>query len=279
MYKYDCYFRTDAGVLRANNEDNFFLNGYIKRDPELPACRKKDLVYGSGLFAVCDGLGGEENGERAALIAVENLKNYSNTDFLQVSEQYIQDTNSKICKMCSDYNCVRTGSTLAVLYINENKSVAYNIGDSRVYLFRKGKLHQLTIDDTNVAHMVKMGILSFEEAVDRKDKGVLSQHLGINPGEMRIQTHIHETIEIQNNDMFLLCSDGLTDMISDAEIALILNKKMSVESAVDFLISEAVKKGGKDNITVGIIKHIGKENKITGNIRRRIYGHKLRKKI
>ena len=279
MFKYECCFKTNLGLIRRNNEDNFFLNGHIKRAPELTKYDKKDLVYGSGLFAVCDGMGGEEYGERAALIAVESLKYYLNSDFYRLGEQYVEDANSKICKMISDHNGVRSGTTLALLYIKDNNAFSYNIGDSRVYLFRKGELHQLSIDDTHVAHMVKMGILTQEEATIRSDKGVLTQHLGIFADEMIIQAHRSESIAVQDNDIFLLCSDGLTDMLTDTEIALVLNENLNATVLVDALINKAIDNGGRDNITVGIVKHMGKRDNFITKIRRKINGHQLRKEI
>ena len=96
---------------------------------------------------------------------------------------------------------------------------------------------------------------------------------------MIIQSHQSETVVVQDNDIFLLCSDGLTDLLTNTEIALILNEKLNSEELVDNLINQAIDNGGRDNITVGIIKHMGKRDNFITKIRRNINGYRLRKEI
>lgn len=259
MLKFDCCFTTDVGKVRKNNEDNFYLNGSYKRAPEDLKYEKRDFVYRGGLFAVCDGMGGEEYGEKASLFAVETLKEWQSKDFNKTVNEYVSVANRMICDLIKENNGTRSGTTLGLIYINDNKAVCYNIGDSRVYLFRKGKLTQLSEDHTRIAQMIKMGIISAEQAKNHRDKHVLTQHLGIFPDEMIIQAYSSEQIEVHSNDIFLLCSDGLTDMISDDEIETVFKKDASAKQYVDILINNALLKGGKDNITVGVIKNIGKK--------------------
>lgn len=269
MFKFDCCFATNVGKVRKNNEDNFYFNGIYKRAPEETHFMKKDLVYHGGLFAVCDGMGGEEFGEKASLFAVENLKEFQNKDFEKYVNEYIGKANKRICDMIEENNGTRSGTTLALIYINNGKFVSYNIGDSRVYVYRNGKLMQVSEDHTRTAQMIKMGVMTKEQASTHKDRHVLTQHLGIFEDELIIQAYKSEKAEIVNNDMYLLCSDGLTDMLQDSEIENILKKELTAKEYVEMLINAALENGGKDNVTVGIIKNIGKKEKFLDKIFRR----------
>ena len=260
MLKFDCFFTTDVGKCRKNNEDNFYLNGNYKRVLENIKYEKKDFLYNSGLFAVCDGMGGEEFGEKAALCAVETLKEYQSQDFNNCADEYINKANEKVCKMIEENNGVRSGSTLALVYISDNQAVCYNVGDSRVYLLRNKTLTQISQDHTQGAQMVRMGVLTSEQALKHKSRHILTQHLGIFQSELAIKAYISEKIQVLNDDIILLCSDGLTDMLSDKDIYNILyeNKKSAKECA-NALKEKAILNGGKDNITVGIIKAVDRK--------------------
>ena len=249
---------TDVGKKRENNEDNFYLNGTYKRVPDELRYEKSDLIYKRGIFAVCDGMGGEEYGEKASLFAVETLKEYQEKEFSFYIQEYIENANQKICDFMEENNGVRSGTTLALLYIENHHAVSYNVGDSRVYLFRNGTLTQLSEDHTGAARMIKMGVLTKEQAKKHRDRNLLTQYLGIFPEELIIQAHKSEVIELLPNDIFLLCSDGLTDMLEDDEIATILEKEKSVAEYAIALKEAALANGGKDNVTVGIIKNMEK---------------------
>ena len=123
MLKFDCYFTTDVGKVRKNNEDNFYINGTYKRATDETRFSKGDFIYRGGLFAVCDGMGGEEYGEKASLFAVEILKNFQNKDFNNLANEYIDSANSRICEMIEENGGTRSGTTLALLYIDEGKFI------------------------------------------------------------------------------------------------------------------------------------------------------------
>ena len=248
---------TDVGRLRKNNEDNCYLNGEYKRTPELTEWNKQDTVYESGIFAVCDGMGGEEFGERASLFAVEILKEYHKKDFEKYASEYVKRVNEKICDFIDENNGVRTGTTLALVYINDDKAICYNIGDSRIYLYRNKKLIKLSEDHTRVSQLVKMKIITEQQAETHPDKHVLTQHLGIFPEEMVIQPYISKVEGIKNDDIFVICSDGLTDMLNDTDIRKYLSKKASAQENAKTLLNAALERGGRDNVTVGVIKYIG----------------------
>lgn len=269
MLKFDCAFTTDVGKRRNNNEDNFYFNHNYKRAVDEPNYESSGVVHGNCVFAVCDGMGGEEYGEKAALMAVETLNEYDGKNFNEVYSEYVEAANEKVCKLIEENNGVRSGTTLALLYINGNEAVSYNIGDSRVYLMRD-KLAQISEEHTRVAQMVRMGILTKVQAATHRDKHVLTQHLGIFPDEMLIQVHKSQAVELQNNDIFLLCSDGLTDMLTDDEIEEILKQKSSAKECADALKNEALAKGGKDNVTVGIIKVMQSDGGFFGRLLRKL---------
>lgn len=267
MLKFDCCFSTDVGKVRKNNEDNFYLNGNYKRVPEDLTYTKRDLIYRGGVFAVCDGMGGEEHGEKASLFAVETLKEFEEKDINKAIDEYVDTANKKICDLITENNGTRSGTTLALIYIKDGYANCYNIGDSRIYLIRKNKIQQISEDHTQCMQMIRLGVLTKEQAMKHKDRHVLTQHMGIFPDELIIQAHKAEPIKIQNNDILLLCSDGLTDMLSDDEILQILNTEMSADEYTKSLINAALSKGGKDNVTVGIIKNVNKTEGIVKQIR------------
>lgn len=256
MLKFDCCFLTDVGKIRNNNEDNFFLNGNYKRAPWDLSYTKYDLIYRGGLFAVCDGMGGEEYGERASLIAVETLKEYRDMNFNESINKYINEANEKICDLINENNGTRSGTTLALIYIQEGIVYTYNVGDSRIYLFRRGRLKQISKDHTRAEQMVDMGILTKEQAASHRDRHIVTQHLGIFPEELIIEAYKSEQFEVANNDVLLICSDGLTDMVSDEEIQTVMQTNDSANGIANELMNKALNKGGKDNVTVGIIKTI-----------------------
>lgn len=256
MIKINCVAVTSVGKVRDNNEDNFYINEYFKKSTSTlyeqyeDNNRRKQYLY-----AVCDGMGGEELGEVASMIAVKTLVQYQKTDIKSTIMDYIQEANKLICNEIKKNAGVRIGTTLALLFITAGKAIAYNIGDSRVYLFRNNKLMQLSEDHTQVQRLVDMGLLEKDAAANHKDRHKLTQHLGIFPDELILEPHVSQEIDLEQNDIFLLCSDGLTDMVSDDDIADILSdKKEGPESMTEMLISKALENGGKDNVTVVLLK-------------------------
>lgn len=167
-------------------------------------------------------------------------------------EEYVQSANKNICTYIKNNNGERMGSTMAALCISpkEREAVAANVGDGKVYLFRDGRLKKLSEDHNQAQSMVNIGIITEEEARTHKDKSKLTQFLGIFQNEMIIEPFLSDNIMIRKNDIFLLCSDGLTDMLTHKEIEEILSGKNGAGSKVRSLVECANQKGGNDNITV-----------------------------
>lgn len=244
---------THEGRVRENNEDNYFVCGAYKKDVHLNRMKTEhNEACGEYLYAVCDGMGGEEFGERTSLIAVEALNEYWQNKCFEIDD-YVQKTNSKICNEIENSNGMRMGTTLAVLYIKDNIARAYNIGDSRIYLFRGNELEQISKDHSQVERLIRMNIITPEEAKTHPERHKLTQHLGIYPEEMIIEPFESE-ISVNVGDIFLLCSDGLTDALHDDEIREILGSQNSVKECLKLLLFKAIKNGGADNVTAVIIK-------------------------
>lgn len=167
-------------------------------------------------------MGGKAQGELASLIAVRALKPCSIKQVQEMAPVSIQMANTKICDEIEKNNGKRMGTTLAALYIENDKAVCCNVGDRRVYRMHEGKLTQLSVDHNQVSQLVKAGILTKEEARKNKNRHVLTQYLGIFEEEMLIKPAFSEEITLDDGNVFLLCSDGLTDMVNDEEITKIL---------------------------------------------------------
>ena len=247
---------TYIGLVRDNNEDNYYINGKYKKDNKVAIEGYYDTAHREAyLYAVCDGMGGERAGEMASLIAVETLAQYQSTDIRRTITGYIQNANKLICDEIERNNGVRSGTTLALLYIRDNKATAYNIGDSRIYFFRDGDLYLMSEDHTEAQRLVRMGVISQEEAATHKSRNMLTQHLGIFPDEMVIEPFLSEEVKLKKNDIILLCSDGLTDMVSDDEIADILWKRdINTTDLVKELAAATQANGSRDNVTILVVK-------------------------
>jgi protein phosphatase len=189
----------------------------------------------NSLLGVFDGLGGEECGEIASLLAAKCATNIvlskKPTDTLL---QFCKEANDKICEYAADNNIISMGTTAAILAFAKNKIALCNIGDSKIFRFADEKLQQISIDHYAVTKSEK--------------KPPLSQNLGIPTSEMIIEPYI-AVGQYNDGDIYLLCSDGLTDMVSIEEIKEIL-LKIEFDKAVNRLLEKALENGGKDNITI-----------------------------
>lgn len=247
--------RTNTGRIRANNEDNFFLADDIREDVSDGEARcSVSEIDRWFLAAVADGMGGEERGELASLITVENIYPCPFHKMRETAADCIRQANEQICNEIEEHGGARMGSTLAALYIDKGKALCCNIGDSRVYLMRDGVLSQLSVDHNKAHQMVSLGILTPQQAARHPSRHQLTQHLGIFEDEMIIEPAFSQVIVLKDGDQFLLCSDGLTDMVTDEEIAARLTEGKDPEDVVEDLVDLALEHGGRDNVTALVVQ-------------------------
>lgn len=252
--------RTDKGLKRKKNEDAYLT--VTGEDTGFPI-----NVVGC-VFAVADGMGGHPAGDIAADMACTEFRDiYYNIAgiekvacsavsalipslgcrmLLHRAKKAIGSADRKIRRYeCDHTKCEGLGTTLSVLIIKDRWALIAHVGDSRIYRLRNGKLKLLTVDHTFVQDLVDMGEITRDEADESPMRHVLMQALG--QGIEEVYTHCER---VRPRDLFLACSDGLHDMISDNEIAGVLSAGISIKEKCGRLIEKALEAGGRDNITV-----------------------------
>ena len=268
IYKISSSVCEDKGKVRNNNEDNFYLNGFhLNRDNRERSNTFSDIARNTiNVYAVFDGMGGEELGEEASLIAAEVTKKIhykinqnTSSDVNEEIISSINEANTLICNKIRENGKKRIGVTYASLVIKEDSAQIYNVGDSRVYLLRNNQMHRISIDDTTVQRLINIGMITEEKAKTHPERHRLTQHLGIFNHEMIIEPHISKCIKVLDGDKFLLCSDGLTDMVEDLDIEQLLNSSNNSKDISQALVAKALENGGKDNVTVMVVC-VEKEN-------------------
>lgn len=233
----------DKGNKRQNNEDNYIFNGQmlsIDNDGMTSPIRMITRLDKDIFVAVFDGMGGENFGEVAAFSAAESLKNQLQRPFPRFfRRRYLVDLclkmNEAVLNKAEELLTERMGSTVVLLIFTKRMVYGCNLGDSRSYRLQKNAIVQLSVDHT--------------EKIPGKEKTPLLQHLGIDTAICMIEPHIVRC-RLHKNDRFLLCSDGLTDMLTESEIESILKNERTAEKCVSNMLAAALSAGGKDNITV-----------------------------
>lgn len=242
---------TDPGCVRSNNEDNFIV------DPEL------------GLMIVADGMGGHNSGEVASDLAATVIRDFART--MLGGDQAIvpEGANPQLSVRGRQLEyCVKTANTMiyekgrafpkdagmgttvvAALADAKSMTVAH-VGDSRLYLYRRGSLSQLTEDHSLVTDQVKRGMLTPEEASKSNLQNILTRALGAEP-EVRVDVADHPLFP---GDIILIATDGLSKMVGDPEVAAVIAEEMVPQKIVDRLIERARAAGGVDNVTVVVAR-------------------------
>lgn len=248
---------TDEGRVRDHNEDSFFI------------CPNEPL------YVVADGMGGHNSGEVASRLAVEAMEAFyhrtrgsKSVDLVEKKsktlwpfgkkkrtvgyeelrmETAIQDANLTIVEEARlDAEKQGMGTTLVACYFTDNGVLIGHVGDSRCYRYRAGKLEQVTEDHSLANEYVRMNILKKEDVEHFPYKNVIVRALGLSE-QVQVDT---QQQPFEPGDLFLLCSDGLSDMLRDPEIEALVSKERDLEKLADQLIAEANAAGGADNITV-----------------------------
>ena len=248
---------SDAGKIRSKNEDNCLLDDRGIRFAE-KCCDIFELNNNKRrILAVCDGMGGEAYGDIASEIAVTSFSEFI-PDLRRVSPDKLHDIinlcaseiNNRICDMAEEKHVGKSGSTLAMVCIDGEKVRAFNIGDSRIYFYKNGKLSQITEDQTIAMRKLKAGIYTPEEAKNSPDAHGLTSYLGSDVRRIGLKSLAYSEFNARGGKV-LICSDGLTDMCSDELIAEILGR--NPENMAGVLVQNALNNGGEDNITCIVI--------------------------
>lgn len=209
------------------------------------------------LFIIADGVGGYSAGEVASKMAVDIIAGYikkNNSaldDKTYLVKEAIRLANLEIFKESIENSDRKNmGTTCDCLYIYENKAIIGHVGDSRVYKFKDMQLSQVTKDHSLINELIDSGEMTEEEAKSSTKKNIITRALG---GSKNIMIDIHE-LETSQVDIFMLCTDGLTDMIDENQIANILKENISVNNKAELLVSKANENGGRDNISVILVE-------------------------
>ena len=238
----EAYGNTNIGKIRKINEDSFAIYGF-----------KDD----SGFAVIADGMGGHNAGEIASATAVDEIRSALEKSF-EADESIpsaitsaVNAANRRIFDM-SIHNKGQSGmgTTVIITAVKDGAVYAANVGDSRIYLMYDGKLRQVTKDHSFVEELITAGSITREEAATHPGRHTITRAVGT---DARVKTDIFE-LECKVGDVILMCSDGLSDMLSPVQIEKIISQSEKISDAVESLIAAANESGGADNITLVGIK-------------------------
>lgn len=240
------YARTDKGRVRPINEDNFCINRYFKSQE----ADSDEQVFGGSkdvLVGVFDGIGGEENGEVASFIAAKTLARFDSHVPDGDWNIPLNEMNHRINDYAKMHQPCNMGSTAAMVFISQGFAEICNLGDSPIYLYSNGKLCKISKDHTELQRALDMNIkdINFDSSSFHKNR--LTKYLGIRSPELN--PHVVVDIELNDGDVLLLCSDGLTNMVPEDEIEQMIGDN-DCRTIVNSLLEKALDNGGKDNITI-----------------------------
>ena len=239
---------THVGNVRKQNEDNL---GYA----ETP---------NGDVFVVCDGMGGHVGGKVASSVAVDAIMEYFGSEkklnITDAMDEAIRYANRRIFeKADAEPELKGMGTTIVLVVIQEDKTYIAHVGDSRIYLFSDNKLFRLTKDHSHVQQLIDIGAITPEEAETHPRKNIILKALGTQPD---VEPEVApEPLLLKNGDTLLMCSDGLSDMVNDKTIEEVLRKGNDVKSTGEELMQLALNAGGKDNITLQLIRITGSNYK------------------
>ena len=240
---------TDVGLKREGNEDSFSTEDSL------------------GLYVVADGMGGHLAGEVASQVAVEminkSFRNWIEKDILQdqlfgpaddtlsLHGNYILSSiklaNRVVYELAMNYEQYHgMGTTVAAIHVTPSRVIVANVGDSRIYLVRDGSIEQLSRDHTIVSEQIDMGVMTVEEAESSPLKHILTRNLG---SSEEVEPDVYEVVP-SHNDKFILCSDGLTDLVNDDEILEMTQKSDDPGELCRRFVEKVLKRGAHDNTTI-----------------------------
>lgn len=234
--KFESGAATDVGKVRDENEDAYLL---------LPE---------SGVFAVADGMGGHEAGALASAVVIDKLGEIAEpasvAGLLAECQERLADANETLLHIADERGGIVIGATVAALLAWEGYYACVWSGDSRIYLIRRGRIQQLTRDHTEVAELLAEGVLTIEEARNWPRRNVITRAIGV---YHELELEIVQGV-LEKGDLFVICSDGLTTHVADAEI-LESTRLAAPQGACDSLVTLTMERGATDNVTVVIARY------------------------
>ena len=266
---------TDKGKERATNEDQFLAAELTKAmrvwQTSLEGPRVQVGEERAHLFLVADGMGGHRAGERASTLAVTAIEHFTlnsfkwffGTDSIEAKKVLAQfqtaltQADAAIVEEAAEKPELRgMGTTVTMAFQLGAQLCVVHVGDSRAYLYREGELHQLTKDHTLVADLVRSGVIQADEAANHRMRHVITNVVGGPEAGVKVEAR---AVQIQTGDRVLLCSDGLTEGVTDDAIAATLDGEPDVEAAARKLLAQAMAGPAKDNITLIVARFDGAE--------------------
>lgn len=241
---YYCYGLTDKGI-HGHNEDAFLINKNISNSGSISLKIKKPLVA-----AVSDGVGGENAGEVASMYCLKQLSKIKFSKSTDLEKKIIQIHHKLLNLSKSDTSMKNMQATLCVLTIDENGMLCnINVGDSRLYRFRNGIIKQLSKDQSLVQMLYDEGSITYEEKKNHIHRNIIFPAMGNDSSPPNPDIRFLKD-KIEYGDIYLLCTDGLSDNLLSGEFEEILSLPMSLPKRLQKLIEKALEKGSLDNITV-----------------------------
>lgn len=236
-------FKCNKGIVRENNEDACFV------------------IPSHDVYIVADGVGGNNSGEIASGTAVSEMAAFVNDENLEGCQnaeeifgffyEALEVANDSIYKMGIENEANRgMATTVVAAYIRDDSAYVSNIGDSRAYLFRDSRLNRITTDHTYVNELISKGVITEEEAETHRQKNVITKALGTE----RLADPDFFKVSLEKNDILMLCSDGLHGEVPQEDMEKVLASGKSMNDTCALLVDEAIRYGGRDNITVVCIK-------------------------
>jgi protein phosphatase len=269
-----CFGLTDPGKVRPANEDQFLIAALARALwIQQSSVDQQPVRYADAegqLFVVADGMGGVAGGAEASAVALGAIEEFLLTslrwlfalngpleggkiDALEEFKAALRRADARVCETASRRPELEgMGTTLTMAYGHGTELFVAHVGDSRCYLLRGGTLHQLTRDHTWVQELVDDGILAAESVPHHDLRHVITNAVGgPRPG---VQVEVHE-VDLEAGDVVLLCTDGLTEMVSDADIAAVLRDEREPRAACERLVWLANAHGGRDNVTAVVARY------------------------
>lgn len=244
---------TNKGLKREKNEDAILINNIITQDDNMTIPVIKDLEEDLILLAVADGLGGHSGGERASRLTLETLIQYFPLNESEIIRTLRQAHYNLVNYVASNPQYYGLGSCIAGTLITTTNSIVFNVGDCRVYKFYNNKLSRITKDHSLVQEFIDKGLLTSEEARFHPYRNIVTESIG---GRMDyrlvdVRTYIEK---IEQNTIFLICSDGLFDMLTDKEIEK--NISSELEKSILQLFNQTMERGASDNISIILCQYL-----------------------